>query len=91
MYFLFQVIKALSRNSLTATVLGKDVIATFTHKIIPKLTAHAEKKSSFVAKLKVSLETLQYLTKPSKQSQNIMFRSPVIIFLYSTGIGLIYK
>ena len=64
--FLFQVIKALSRNSITATMLGKDVVATFANKIIPKMAAHAEKKSTFVAKLRVSLETLHYLTKPSK-------------------------
>ena len=64
--FLFQVIKALSRNSITATMLGKDVVATFANKIIPKMAVHAEKKSTFVAKLRVSLETLHYLTKPSK-------------------------
>ena len=64
--FLFQVIKALSRNSITATILGKDVVATFANKIIPKMAVHAEKKSTFVAKLRVSLETLHYLTKPSK-------------------------
>ena len=67
--FIFQVIKALSRNSITATILGKDLIATFANKVIPKMAAHAEKKGTFVVKLRVALETLHYLTKPSKYFQ----------------------
>ena len=47
-------------------MLGKDVVATFANKIIPKMAAHAEKKGTFVVKLRVALETLHYLTKPSK-------------------------
>ena len=47
-------------------MLGKDVIATFANKIIPKMATHAEKKGNFVVKLRVALETLHYLTKPSK-------------------------
>jgi hypothetical protein len=54
-------------------MLGKDVVATFANKIIPKMAVHAEKKSTFVAKLRVSLETLHYLTKP-KQNQLILIR-----------------
>ena len=61
-----KVIKALSRNSITATVLGKELINTFASKIIPKLAALSEKKPSFVTKLKIALETLHCLTKPSK-------------------------
>ena len=45
------------------------MIATFANKVIPKMAAHAEKKGTFVVKLRVALETLHYLTKPSKYNQ----------------------
>ena len=47
--------------------MGKEgVMVTLAGKVLPKLAAGATKKSAFVTKLRLALETLHYLTRPSK-------------------------
>lgn len=60
----FQVVKALSRNSLTSTILGKDGIVPLVTSILTKLA-----RSQFGPRLKVAVEALSNLTKTSEQQQ----------------------
>ena len=57
----FQCIKALSRNTVTATLLGREGIIAVISEVISKLA-----ESSFGPKLKVAAEVLSALTKSSK-------------------------
>ena len=60
-------LRGLSKNQGTAMEMGKEgVMVTLAGKVLPKLAAGATKKSAFVTKLRLALETLHYLTRPSK-------------------------
>ena len=58
--FLLKVVKALSRNSLASTILGKDGVVILVSNIVTKLA-----KNQYGPRLKVAAEALSNLSKTS--------------------------